>query len=130
MSKPTGRFNLRTRKSLRNQLECVSCKRYYFPLELQDDDVNEEETKNMCCDCTEKQQPKAPPKRRAVSIKVEKPDSNNDDDQCQTSQSNATKKGILDHDQRIVVQIHSMELLEGPSTSTANTNATASKFFL
>lgn len=119
MSKSTGRFNLRTRKSLKNQLKCDSCKRHYFPMELPEDD-DDERTEHICCDCDVKRQSKLQPKpkRQGLSIKVEEPDTNVDD-QCQKFQvvankGNATCKSVLDNN---MVQIHSIELLQ-PATVT------------
>lgn len=120
MNKSTGRFNLRTRKSLKNQLKCDLCKRNYFPMELSDDEVDDDEqTKNICCDCDVKRQSKPQPKRKGVSIKVEKPDTNYDD-QCQkyqpvTTKGNVTSKSSLACSN--MVQIHSIELLK-PATVT------------
>lgn len=74
MSTPTGRFNLRTRKSLKlhGQIECTSCHRYYFAPEICDDenDIFDDQTKangeKLCCDCEEKKRLEPPPKRRNV----------------------------------------------------------------
>lgn len=75
MNTPTGRFNLRTRKSLKlnGQIECTSCHRYYFAPEIFDvenDDCDDPTKTNggekLCCDCEEKKQLEPPPKRRAV----------------------------------------------------------------
>lgn len=75
MSTSTGRFNLRTRKSLKlhGQIECTSCHRYYFAPEIFDDENDDcdDPTKTnggekLCCDCEEKKQLEPPPKRRAV----------------------------------------------------------------
>lgn len=117
MNKSTGRFNLRTRKSLKNQLKCDSCKRHYFPMEVSDDD--DEQTENICCDCDVKRQSKSQPKRQGISIKVEEPDTNFDD-QCQkyqpvTTKGNVTCKSRLDYNN--MVQIHSIELVK-PATVT------------
>ncbi|XP_055305106.1 uncharacterized protein LOC129569903 isoform X1 [Sitodiplosis mosellana] len=125
MSKSTGRFNLRTRKSLKNQLECVSCKRNYFPMELSEEDENNEQTENICCDCDGKRQTELQPKRRTISIKVEKTDSN--DAQCQKPQPNgskvyATRKSSSSLNPGSMVQIHSIELLKPTAAITNVTN--------
>lgn len=71
MCSSVGRFNLRTRKSLKlnGQIECNSCKRYYFPPENvdEDDDDNEVKTKQICCDCEDRQQQQPPAKRQRKS---------------------------------------------------------------
>lgn len=67
MCSSVGRFNLRTRKSLKlnGQIECSSCKRFYFPPEnLEDDDENEIQTKKICCDCEDRQKQQPPAKRQ------------------------------------------------------------------
>lgn len=71
MSAPTGRFNLRTRKSLKlhGQIECTSCHRYYFAPEIFDDKNDDCESnggEKLCCDCEEKKKLEPPPKRRSV----------------------------------------------------------------
>lgn len=127
MSKSTGRFNLRTRKSLKNQLECVSCNRQYFPLECSEDDENDVQTENICCDCDEKRRTESKPKRRAISIKVEHPDPSYE---CQADQQNtftnyATRSRNLNPGN--MVQIHSIELVK---PATAVVNASNSKSFV
>lgn len=72
MSAPTGRFNLRTRKSLKlqGQIECSSCHRYYFAPEIFDEENDDcdDQTKGekLCCDCEDKKRLEPPPKRRSV----------------------------------------------------------------
>lgn len=72
MSTPGGRFNFRTRKSLKlhGQIECTSCHRFYFSPEIFDeenyDDGDQSGAEKLCCDCEEKKRCEPPPKRRAM----------------------------------------------------------------
>lgn len=118
MSHPTRRFNLRTRKTLKNQLECCECKRNYFPLEPSEDDENTEHTEKVCCDCNEKRQTEPEPKRRAIAIKKEQIDPNFDD-QCQ-SNGPTIYKTTHNLSPGNMVQIHSIELIK-PLTVTPAT---------
>lgn len=121
MEKPTGRFNLRTRKSLKlaGQIECNSCKRNYFPSNFSDDNDNTEQTENVCCNCEKIPLQNAPqPRKRAkrTSIKEEKIDPDFDfhkmvnvsNDQCPGT-SETTK---IQLPKQSMVQIHSIELLK------------------
>lgn len=142
MSTPNGRFNLRTRKSLKlhGQIECTSCHRYYFAPEIFDNenDDYDDQTKaggeKLCCDCEEKKRLEPPPKRRSVqrqnaapfpmpkttpmpvNIKQEKIDSDaTANGHCGRFLPNAITNGISsDFSQNGMVQIHSSELLEQP----------------
>lgn len=72
MNRSSGRFNLRQRKSVKlfGQIECSSCKRYYFPTDNSDEEEESEtKTNKICCDCEERAQNVPPPKRRVVQRK-------------------------------------------------------------
>lgn len=125
MSNPTRRFNLRSRKSLKNQLECCECKRNYFPLELSEDDENDEQTANICCDCNGKRQTEPEPKRRAIAIKKEQIISNFDD-QCQ-SNGPTIYKTTHNLNPGNMVQIHSIELIKPITVTPAPVIGTKSK---
>lgn len=144
MSTSSGRFNLRTRKSLKlhGQIECTSCHRYYFEPEIFDDENDDCESKGgekLCCDCEDKKKLEPPPKRQRQNvapssisnttpmiprIKQEKMDLDYspaaDKGHCDQrlrpiANQNATTNGISsDFHQNGMVQIHSSELLSQP----------------
>ena len=128
MSLSTGRFNLRTRKSVKlfGQIKCTSCGRFYFPSENSDDendDVDQSKTgENLCCNCEEEKRQEPPPKRRAIQgqngapslapkiIKQEKIDL----DYSPTNDSGHCDRLSSIPNQDRMVQIHSSELLTQP----------------
>ncbi|XP_031632249.1 uncharacterized protein LOC116346374 [Contarinia nasturtii] len=132
MDKATGRFNLRARKSLKltGQIECISCKRHYFPSSFSEDDEDTEQKENLCCNCENEMRKVPQPKKRTprTSIKVEKIDadfniartsSNVSHDQHQnygqTTNTQISKNNM--------VQIHSIDLIQQHPTIKSSPNA-------
>lgn len=136
MNTSIGRFNLRTRKSMKlfGQIECTSCHRFYFPPESADDfdiddDVDENQTntsEKLCCDCEEKKRHEPPPKRRRavqrqngvpstpLTVKIKQEQIDQDDSQSEISAYNDRISPITNFDDNRMVQIHSSELLTQP----------------
>lgn len=128
MEEPSGRFNLRARKSLKlsGRSVCSSCKRGYFSAVLfsEDFDTNDDQTQNICCDCEKKKSIEPQAKRRstqrktkatAATIKKESVAANNSY-QFQAHIDQSTQRN--DQDQQAIldagnmVKIHFSELLQ------------------
>lgn len=125
MKKSVGRFNLRSRKSLKltGQIECNSCKRNFFPIDFSKD--NENIGQINCCDCEEKEQNVTHPKRR-TTIKIEKedsPPSTNTDESNSDGSSDLSQDSVLRMNAPVrknflrssrIVKIHTADLLKHP----------------
>lgn len=127
---------------LNGQIECTSCKRYYFSSEyLEDEDEDDGQKTNICCDCEERQRCQPQPKRqrrsaaKATAIKQETLETNEISakpivyfDQYQTELEHPIEKeNTQDHKNHVksecMVQIHSIELLSQPQQLvTINSN--------
>lgn len=127
---------------LNGQVECSSCKRYYFSSEDLDEDENDGPKTNICCDCEERQryEPQAKRQRRsgatATAIKQEKLELNDilekpivyhDQNQADLKHP-VEKENTQNHENDVksgcMVQIHSIELLSQPQQPfILNTNS-------